>query len=359
MSMLLQRWLLALPLAFAFAVGSAEASSIRDRAGLFDPGTVREAEAKLEQIERETGASTTIETIESLGGRSLEEAARKEAQKTGKEGIFVLIPKKEHKVVALASRPYARALHRDRIHAIEQAFVPQFAKGDFNAGLRDGVATIGRELAEAKSEAGGRLGQLEPPIRAPIQRRAMPRPAGSAFGLGSLLGIGLLIVAVLIGIRLIGSLFGGGQGAYGPGVGRPGMGPGYGGGPGYGPGYGGRGGGFFSSLLGGIGGAMAGNWLYDQFSGRHHGGNYADNTGYTPGADPEPTAAGGDDWSGGTTGGGSDWGGGDGGDAGGGGDWGGGGDGGGGDWGGGGGGGDWGGGGGGDWGGGGGDGGSW
>ena len=49
--------------------------------------------------------------------------------------------------------------------------------------------------------------------------------------------------------------------------------PGIGGGPGYfggggGGGYGGRGGGFLSGMLGGLGGAVAGNWLYDQFSGR-------------------------------------------------------------------------------------------
>ena len=32
-----------------------------------------------------------------------------------------------------------------------------------------------------------------------------------------------------------------------------------------------------SSLFGGIGGALAGNWLYDQFSGRHQGG-YSDSS---------------------------------------------------------------------------------
>ena len=93
------------------------------------------------------------------------------------------------------------------------------------------------------------------PVRRPVgplRGRPVVRPAANGFGLGSLLGIGLLIVAVLVGIRLIGSLFGGGRGAYGPGPGGPGMGPGYGGGPGYGAGYGGRGGGgFFSSILGG------------------------------------------------------------------------------------------------------------
>jgi len=81
-----------------------------------------------------------------------------------------------------------------------------------------------------------------------------------------------------------------------------------------------------SSLFGGIGGALAGNWLYDQFSGRHGGGGFGESS--TSG-DAAGTDAGGADWSGGADAGGAGWGG------------------------------DWGGGGGGDWGGGGGDGGGW
>jgi len=87
-----------------------------------------------------------------------------------------------------------------------------------------------------------------------------------------------------------------------------------------------------SSLFGGIGGAMAGNWLYDQFSGRHQSG-YTDSSSY--GSEPGISDAGSDatnvsgDWGGGgDAGGGGDWGGGGGGDWGGGGDAGGGG----GDW---------------------------
>ena len=49
--MLKHRWLLAIPLALAVTIGSAAASSIRDDAGLFTPDAVREAEAKLSQIE--------------------------------------------------------------------------------------------------------------------------------------------------------------------------------------------------------------------------------------------------------------------------------------------------------------------
>jgi uncharacterized protein len=339
-----QRWWFALPLAFAVTIGSAHASTIRDRAGMFDPNAVREAEAKLNQIERDTRVSTTIETIDSLQGQPLDSVALEHAERSRTEGIFILIPKKERKIEVLASRAYARAFPHERRLAIRDALVAQFKGGDFNAGLRDGVQTIEREVAVARNELGGQLRRAEAPRAAPFPRQPAARPRGQqGFGLGSLLGIGLVILAVLVGIRLLGSLFGGGQGSYGPGMGRPGMGPGPGYGPGYGGGYGGgRGGGFLSSLFGGIGGAMAGNWLYDQFSGRHSsGGTYADNTAYTPGSESAPTgdAGGGSDWVGGGSEAG-DWGGG-------GGDWGGGG-------------GDWGGGGGGDWGGGGGgDGGSW
>jgi len=142
------------------------------------------------------------------------------------------------------------------------------------------------------------------------------------------------------------------------------MGSGGGGGPGYGYG-GGGGGGFMNGFLGGLFGAAAGMWMYNNFFGHstssawggesHTGGSAAASEPSDVGAgDPsvgggdydepdkgaeEDAGGGGGDWGGGgdAGGGGGDWGGG-GGDTGGGGDWGGGG---GGDWGGGGGGGDW------------------
>ena len=347
-SMLKHRWLLAIPLALAVTIGSAAASSIRDDAGLFTPDAVRDAKAKLSQIETDTGVTTTIETIDSLEGRSLDSVAEEHARRSGTQGLYILIPKKEHKVEVLSSPFYRTAIGESRRLEVRNAFVKSFQKRAFDAGLTSAVETIGEVAAAAHTEIGKPRRSAAGPL-GPIRGRPVVRQGGGSFGLGSLLGIGLLIVAVLVGIRLIGSLFGGGRGAYGPGPGQPGMGPGYGGGgPGYGAGYGGRGGGFFSSILGGIGGAMAGNWLYDQFSGRHQGGSYADTTA-TPGVDPTSGADAGGDWAGGGSEAG-DWGGGGddgGGSGGGGGDWGGGG------------GGDWGGGGGGDWGGGGGDGGSW
>lgn len=328
------RWLLALPLALAASIGSARASSIHDNAKLFDAGTVREAQAVLDRIEAQSKLTTTIETIDTLDGESIDQATIEHAKASGTHGLFILIAKDEHKLEVRASKDYRVAFPAAREREIRNAIVDGFKKHDFNVGLMQGVEKIKEEVTLAKAENGGVLPRSAPVV---VRRGGVPPGAGvpgrvgrpqQGFGLGSLLGIGLAIIAVLFVLRLIGGLFGAGRGGY--------AGPGRMGGPGYGaPGYGGGGGGgFMSSMFGGIGGALAGNWLYDQFSGRHHqGGSYMDTTG-SAGQDVSPGDAGGDDWSGGT-GVSGDWGGGDGG---GGGDWGGGG---GGDWGGGGGGGDW------------------
>lgn len=340
------RWLLALPLVLAASgVPSAvHAATIRDDASLFSPKVVKEARTELDKIERESSLPVTIETIPSLGGEDIREVLTRHAKDSGAAGIYVLISRKEGKIDVDASKRFRSVLPQGRLVTIRDAFTDQFKKKDFDNGLLQGVRTIGLEAALARvgSPAAERAQPRTVPARPPVApNRPMPQ-RGNGFGFGSLIGLGLLIVGVLFVVRLISSMMGGGmrQQGYGPGgpMGGPMGGPGYGG-PGYGYGGGGRGG-FFSGLMGGIGGALAGNWLYDQFSGRHQGG-HVENTSYDPGTTADSGGnvdTGPDDWGGG---GGAvgDWGGDSGGGGGdGGGDWGGGG----GDWGGGG--GDWGGG---------------
>jgi uncharacterized protein len=332
---------------------SAFGAEIRDSAGLFSPEARAKAKIELERIETAAKLPITIETLEGLNGRTIDQAIPERAESLGIRGLFVLIAKQESKIEASASREYAPLFPVDRRRSIESAFVSEFKNRRFDDGLTKGVAAIDSAVGAARNEAGGSL---------------QPAQNKGTFGFDSVVGIILVVLAVIVVFRLIGSLFGGRRDAnYGPNMGmggRPmGGGPGYGpGAPGYGYG-GGGGGGFFSSLFGGIGGAMAGNWLYDQFTGRHHShgqmpGTYDQGAGIPPAAPQgsEWTQDGGTDFGGGSTGG-SDWGSGGGGGS----DWGGssggadwGGSTGGGDWGGGGG-GDWGGGGGSDWGGGGGD----
>ena len=318
--MMKPRWLLALPLALAATIGSARASAVRDGAGLFSPDAVKKAEAELNRVERESGVTTTIETIESLKGGSIDEVSLEHAKQSRTNGLYLLISKEPHKIYARATRQYGRVLNATREKAIYQAFGTEFAQGDFDAGLLAGVQKIDDTVLTAAANGDLPRHAAGVPVAA---GRNVPnrRGGGGGFGLGSLLGLGLIVLVVLFVLRLLGSLFNRSGGGY------AGGGPGRMGGPGYGPGYGGGGGGggMMSSIFGGLGGALAGNWLYDQMSGRH-GGGYVDNSA-AGGQAPADTGAG--DWDGGT-GAGGDWGGGGGG---GGGDWGGGGGGGGGgDW---------------------------
>jgi uncharacterized membrane protein YgcG len=372
--MVTRSWSIAIAMA-ALAWGSAAgASSIRDEGHMFSPGAVKNAERRLERLEQKTHVPVVIETtdhITDLDARASSEEKHKAINRLAEsrdrqihdEGIYILLSKRD----SVISQPLIRehlqnVVIKARRDAIREAFIASFRQRDFDGGLAAGVAEIERTLdgyTDTKRHAGARAG-----VPAPVGREARRGQVGGGGSmLSTFLVIGLGIFAVLIILRLLGGLFGRSQGSgypgsMGMGGQRPGMGPG---GPGYyggGGGYGGRGGGgFFSGLLGGLGGAMAGNWLYDQMSGRHGGTSSAGMTspddasaGLTDAGDERIIGA--DDnggqgasWDDGGGTGGGDWGGG-GGDAGG--DWGGGG---GGDWGGGGGGGDWGGGGGGggDW----------
>lgn len=350
------RWLVAVPLAILPLIVSSPVmgSSVRDRAHLFSSEAVEKAQTQLSRLERATHIPVVIETVNKVPGlaRNASKAEKEEAinalavrndNAIKDEGIYYLISKEDRlNSNILVREHFARLFPESARDKVGRAFLDGFRKGDFDSGLMHGIQALERAL-EVPAVAKPRV--AEAPHGLPLAARHQ----GGQSMLGTFLLIMLGIFGVLLVLRLLGGLFGRSAGAGYPGqmgMGRPGMGPGgYAGGPGYG--YGGRGGGFFSGMLGGLGGALAGNWLYDQFSGRHGGGMTSadmNSPGYTPdqggdaivGADDSP--AGGTSWDdggGGGDAGGGDWGGG-------GGDWGGGG-------------GDWGGGGGGDWGGGGGD----
>jgi uncharacterized protein len=330
----------------ALAGTRSEASSIRDRAGMFSPAVVRKVEAELDQIERRTSVAIVIETVDSLPGvgrdasteaksQAVEALAEQRAREIGYEGVYSLISKNDHVFSKLRVREHLDSrLPRDKRLAIRDALHEEFKAGRYDEGLIRAVQILDSALSGQARAAG--------PRGAPgVQVQHRGNAPGARFGIGTLIMIGLGIFAVLLLLRMLGSLFGRSGGGFAgrmPMGGMPGAGPGYGG-PGYG--YGGpRGGGFFSGMLGGLGGALAGNWLYDQFSGRH-GGGHTDASSYSPtempaSQDPSEGFTGGNDDGGGGTSwddpggdggaswgdsGGGDWGGGDGG-----GDWGGGGD---------------------------------
>jgi TPM domain len=351
------RWLLAIPVLIVATMTATplRAATIRDRAGIFSKEAVQKAHAHLDQVEKASGIPIVIETIDAIPG--LEKNASHEARRKAidalalnrdreirDEGIYILISKRDHVISHVLIREReATAIPIEKRDAIQEAFLKEFRNHEnYDGGLLSGVKAIEHSLDGVSIPGAGAHVRVVP-------ARARHAAGGGWSTMSTFLLILAGIFAVLLILKLVGGLFSrsAGSGYPGPqggmGMPRPGMGggPGYYGGPG---GYGGRGGGFFSGLLGGLGGAVAGNWLYDQFSGRH--GNVHSADAVSPGDYSAGAPDQGDDaiiGAGDDPGGGASWDdGGGGGDVGGG-DWGGGG----GDWGGGG--GDWGGGGGGDW----------
>jgi len=127
-------------------------SDVRDTAGMFSADAVRAARDALAKIERTIGVPVLIETVETLKGETIDEVATRLARRSGAQGVFILIARKESKIEVLASRRYTEALPRPARIKVRSAFIEGFRKKNFDDGLREGVAALDAELASARSE---------------------------------------------------------------------------------------------------------------------------------------------------------------------------------------------------------------
>ena len=122
---------------------------------VFQSSAVEAARKELLRIERDSGVATVIETVASLKGTPIAEAAGMAARKSGIHGIFVLIAKNEHKIEILVSSKFRQALPEPARQRIQDGFIEGFKRRDFDEGLKHGVAAIGKEVASIQRE--GRL----------------------------------------------------------------------------------------------------------------------------------------------------------------------------------------------------------
>ncbi|MGZ3356143.1 MAG: heme-binding protein [Isosphaeraceae bacterium] len=158
-------------------------SDVRDTAGMFSADAVRAARDALAKIERTIGVPVLIETVETLKGETIDEVAIRLARRSGAQGVFILIARKESKIEVLASRRYTEALPRPARTKVRSAFIEGFRKKNFDDGLREGVAALDAELASARSE--GKVPLAEKPAsrdESPTRRFLPQSPAASAPG---------------------------------------------------------------------------------------------------------------------------------------------------------------------------------
>ena len=296
---------------------------VTDTAAMFDPATVAQINTRIGSFNAQTGKEVVVVTVPSVTGGSMSDV-RNAAEKTFAEqsvnGVLIFIDKGDRKDIIVPDRAGTQAgwFGPETLASIRQSMEAQFKLEDYNNGLTSGVGGVlgvYRSHLSSLQRGGGAA-------YAPVARTSTAASTG-----GVHFSMFWIIIFIVVGYLIIRSITR--PRYYGPPGGQPGPGamPGGPGGAGYG-GYGyGGGGGFFSGLLGGLGGAWLGNEMFNRGGGGSlgtgseagiAGGAPADPGGFTSDAgQADVGGSSGGDWGGGGFGGG-DFGGGGGGDSGGG-----------------------------------------
>lgn len=306
---------------------TAQASEIRDEAGLFSPAVVASTTDSLKQLEARNHLSVTIETHSTIpadrqaafskltvGQRPafFEKWALDRARATSAHGLFVLIVKQPGYVESLASpKLKEQGFTKLAKESFDSKLLENFKEKKFDQGLESAASylnVVAPKLIHSNRSLASQ--RAHHPVSAPAHGE---QPMGQVNRGWGIWGWVILAVVTLMVFSVVSALVRGFSGG--------GAGPGYGT-PGYG--YGGGGGGFMSNMLGGLAGAVAGNWIYNSMFGSHnsaYGSSGWTNSGNDSGTDDlmgnggasDDFSGGGYDASGGSFGdfGGGDFGGGD------------------------------------------------
>jgi len=221
-------------------------ADVRDGAGIFSNSTVETVNRKLEEVRNKTGKDLLLETIESTDGVNPSNYSLDRAKSLRVNGVYVLIAKKEKKIEIQVGNKTRQVFDNAVTNRFKSKLTDSFKAGNFDEGLQNAVGYFSETLLAVETNRPSQ--KANTPV-------AASSPKSSSDGGTSWLGILFFILILFLIFRVVSSLFGRGGG--------------------YNPGYGGMGGGgmgFFGTLMTGIFGAMAGNWLYDKFMGSDSSG---------------------------------------------------------------------------------------
>ena len=303
-----------------------QAADVSDGGGFFSAAAIAKANEAIRTVEKKSGHDVRIETFATVPKDKVEAVSKMDtkeretffsnwlhdrAEATKSRGVVILICKDPSHLRLWAGKPLERAgFGVTQAKPITAALLAGFKAKEYDKALNDTVTQLSTALEGLHAVRGGTAAPANSARPAPHktpQPAQHDRPAAQQTGYGGLIFVMAIVIGGIVVISLLSRLFGGGR-----------TGSGYGGGYGGagGGGGGGGGGGFMQGLAGGIFGAMAGNWLYNQFSGHQaHGSdsNYtgSDSSSGGAGNDSSSDSGGGTDFGGGDFGGGGDSGGGD------------------------------------------------
>lgn len=226
---------------------------VRDHGEYFSSRVINEATDIIREIKRRDHREVQIDTFrEKPAGKDFSDWERELARARDLDGIQVLICRQPAHIGVAVGNETRKVFTPAHQQGFEKIMKTRFNERKFDEGLLEGVRYIQRALdAGTRGEA------------VPTGHGAHTGIGGGATNWGGLICMMLVLAGVVwLVIGMVRAFTGsGGYGAGGPGMG----------------GYGG-GGGFMSGLMGGLFGAMAGNWLYHNMFGS--GSGYGSSTAY-------------------------------------------------------------------------------
>lgn len=234
-------------------------SEVRDQAGLFSPAAIKQADETIRVMQRDFRKELLVESFPGVPDnrkadyeRNREQFfanfLRERAQAARVDGIYVLLMKElpPHSVriqVGVGEATRQRAFLASDRDALVRVLQASFREKKYDDGLREAAAFVERTMRH--NLAGS------PAVGAVRPATAVAQKSSEWSWLPWLLLIVGGIIVVSFVMRLLRGSAGSAGGSVPPVLGSSG------------------GGGFLSSLLGGIGGAMAGSYLYDRFFSDH------------------------------------------------------------------------------------------
>lgn len=285
--------ILAVPLLLAGTLAQGASTGIRDEAGFFSESAKSAATRMISEIATSQKRDLVIETYREIPAEARKGVDLKDkgavkrvfetwsvdrARELGVQGIYVVLTREpSHLQVAVGNATQRQAFTPADRDALAAKMLERLRAKNYDDALIAGVGFV-RDTLSAHRTPGTRpsspTGTSTIPPAGVTRTAETSAPSGGFSLFSGLLPLLLLGVLIFVVIRVIGSLFRrGGSGGMQPGLG-------------------GGGGGFMRSMLGGLFGAAAGMWLYNQFTG--HGSAWG---GETPpsGGDANSDAYGGQD----------------------------------------------------------------
>jgi uncharacterized protein len=268
-------------LASAVTPAFARTSYVVDDAHLLSQTAIAQIDQQVGAFNAQTGKEVVVVTTPSLDGASADAALERSFAQQQVNGVEIFIAKNERQIRVAGDGASIRFFPNHSFQSIYAAMRPSFAQGNFDEGVETGVNLIVNTYLGHVSS----LNRARQPMGV---SGATQRSSSGGWNMSWFWWIIILAVIFFV-IRGIFRAMSGPRmmppGSGGPGMGGPGMsGPPMGN---FGPGYGyGGGGGFWSGLLGGLGGAWLGNEMFN-----NRGGNFGDGGGYGAAGMVDPGAA--------------------------------------------------------------------